>query len=275
MPRNSKFRPYNLTSNNQRSFNVNQYKGVDYSTVKLNVDDEHAIDILNIIYKDNVNQKRNGWEQIAKATPVKYYVYEAGTFVEKTNTTSINAVWTFVGSDNKKYTVAHIGRLLFQVINFGLGKTFIGAKLVPIITETTVGDKTYNVALELNDSPSQAFYGANRLYILGGNKYYVLKDGAKGLEYAEVEDNEETYIPTTTVAITYKDSAVNLAAPLDDVNMLTQYRKNKLVSGTYVDDGVSLRTTRFWDYELDTTVHPKTKKDINNIKITINTLKEV
>ena len=128
MPRNSKFRPYNLTSNNQRSFNVNQYKGVDYSTVKLNVDDEHATDILNIIYKDNVNQKRNGWEQIAKAVPITYLVYEGGKIVEKTNTTNFNALWTFTGSDEKKYTVAHIGKLLFYVVNFGLGKTFIDVK---------------------------------------------------------------------------------------------------------------------------------------------------
>ena len=62
---------------------------------------------------------------------------------------------------------------------------------------------------------------------------------------------------------------------LDDVNMMSQWRRNKLVSGTYVDDGVSLRTTRFTDYQLDTSIKPKKPTDINNIEITISSLKEI
>jgi hypothetical protein len=56
---------------------------------------------------------------------------------------------------------------------------------------------------------------------------------------------------------------------------MTQYRKNKLISGTYLDDGVALRTTRFWDYELDTSCIPKNQTDINNITINIKELREV
>ena len=162
------------------------------------------------------------------------------------------------------------------MLNFGKDKSFLDVKVVPLLETETTGGIDYKVAnLELNDSPSQAFYGSKRLYILGGNKYFVLRVNNYDFELRAVEDDSETYIPTTTIGITYKDSAVDMAAPLDDVNMMTQWRKNKLVSGTYVDDGVSLRTTRFWDYELDSSVHPKNKKDVNDIQITVNSLKEV
>ena len=275
MPTKSRYRPYDLHSSSPKVFEVTQFKGVDYSSVKLNVSDEHAVDMLNIIYKDNVNQKRPGWEQVAKALPIEYYTKSNGVYTKKTNSTNVNGVWTFTAIDGNKYTIAHIGKLLFWVVNFGVGKTFLQAQLIPIVTKELKDGVSYNVALELEDYPSQAFYGSKRLYILGGNKYYVLRINNRNFELAEVEDDEETYIPTTTVAITYKDSAVNLAAPLDDVNMMTQFRKNKLVSGTYVDDGVTLRTTRFWDYELDTSVTPKNPTDINKIQINVDYLKEV
>lgn len=275
MPIRSTYRHSSVNEPKKYTLEITKFKGVDYSASKLNVADDHAIEIKNIIYKDNVNQKRNGWEQVAKVEPIKYYVYVNGKYIERTNTTNINGIWTFIGENDIKYTIAHIGRILFQVINFKEGNNFIQAKVIPLTREVIDNTTIYNVALELNDEPSQAFYGSKRLYILGGNKYYVLRTVLDGLQLSEVEDDEETYIPTTTVGITYKDSAVNIAAPLDDVNLMTQYRKNKLVSGTYVDDGTTVRTTKFWDYELDTSVNPKTPTDINNININIKALKGV
>lgn len=277
MPIRSTFRPTNISAPKKYTLEITKYKGVDYSPAKMNVADDHAIEIKNIIYKDNVNQKRNGWEQIAKVEPIKYHVLINGEYEERINPTNINGVWTFTGESNKKYIIFHIGKLLFYADGFGEGNNFIQAKLHPMLTKTEISGSSnfYNVGVELNNEPSQAFYGSKRLYILGGNKYFVLREISRDkLSLYEVEDDEETYIPTTTVGITYKDSAVNLAVPLDDVNLMTQWRKNKLVSGTYIDDGVTLRTTRFWDYELDAAVKPKQPTDINNINIAIKSLKE-
>jgi hypothetical protein len=271
MPIKSTYRHYNPNNSNKRTFEVNTFKGVDYTPAQLNVADHHAVDISNIIYQDKVNQKRKGWQQIAQVVPTTYYVKNSdGTYTQKVNPTNVNAVWKFIGENNTEIVIAHIGKLLFKVEGFGKDKTFLDSKFEAITTK--VDNK--NVALELENRKSEAFYGHHRLYILGGNKYYVLKHSDGVLSLSEVEDDEETYIPTTTVGITYKDSAVDLAAPLDDVNLLTQWRKNKLVSGTYVDDGVSLRTTQYWDFSLDTTVYPKNETDINNIVINIQSLKE-
>lgn len=276
MPIRSNYRHYNVSQPKKQTFDITKYKGVDYSSAKLTVKNDHAIDISNIVYKDNVNQKRTGWEQVAKVLPISYQVKVNNSYVAKSNPTNINGIWTFYGEDGQKYTIAHIGRLLFELKNFNKEKTFLETKLIPLIRDIEDNGVVFeNVPysnIELNDEKSQAFYGSKRLYILGGNKYCVLTANNGVLDLRLVEDDVETYIPTTTIGITYKDSAVESAAPLDDVNMLTQYRKNKLVSGTYVDDGVSLRTTQYWDFSLDTNVHPKNAQDINNIKITISQL---
>ena len=90
-----------------------------------------------------------------------------------------------------------------------------------------------------------------------------------------MEDSQYTYIPTTTIGITYKDSPVNAISAYDDVNLMTQWRKNKLVSGTYIDNGVDVRSTRFWEWDFDTSVKPKTKSDLNNLEIVISSLRKV
>ncbi len=113
-----------------------------------------------------------------------------------------------------------------------------------------------------------------RLYILGGNKYLMLRI-APSYELVEVEDSDYTYIPTTSIGVTYKDAPTNLVSAYDDVNLMTQWRKNKLVSGTYIDNGVDVRTTRFWEWSLDTSIKPKTLSDLNNMEIVISSLRKV
>lgn len=268
MPRKTSYRHYNVSEPDKKTYTIDKFRGVNYTPNQLNVDDAHAVEISNIVYKDKINQKRNGWEQITKVTNVTYYTNDD---VQHTNSTNINGLWIFE-VDGIEYVIAHIGKLLFRIMGIGKDKTFLNAKVIPLVRMEN--DRNY-VDLELNDSPSSAFYGSGNLYILDGNKYTVLKIKNNTATLSLVEDDEETYIPTTTIGITYKDSAVNMAAPLDDVNLLTQWRKNKLVSGTYVADGTTVRTTRFWDYELDTAVYCKNPNDINNIKIKVNVLKEV
>ena len=291
MPRQNTYRHYDLNTgkNWKKNLNVKQFYGVDYNKAQLNVADNHAVDIQNIIYKDKVNQKRNGWQKISQMVAVNYYVRENGVIdtTRRTNTVSFNGVWRFLDRYNQEHVIAHIGRLLFAVHGLGKGKTFFDCRFTLLASLTTQNGVTYNITKELNDAKSQAFYANERLYILGGNKYYVLKvlasSGGSSYELNEVEDDLDTYVPTTTIGIVAKDSiksdktvesSLSYATSLDDVNLLTQFRKNKLVTGTYVDDGVSLRTTRFWDYELDSSVHGKRATDINDITITISSLKE-
>ncbi len=261
----------NSELNSRRSFNVQQFFGVDYTEAQSQIASNHATEIRNIIYKDKVNQKRTGFEELIKATNIPYKLSATDT-EEKINQSNINAVWSFVGEDEKEYVIAHIGSLLFFVKGIGEDKSFLEMRLEPM---AEVIDSKYIVPGELENYKSTAFVGLHRLYILGGNKFYVLRINNGDYSLKAVENDENTYIPTTTIGITYKDSLVSSQKLLDDVNLLSKYRKNKLVSGTYVDDGISVRTTQFWDYELDTSILEEFKTDLNNIKITISSLRKV
>lgn len=276
MSNQDKFRIYKGELTKRKILNISKFLGVDYNPAQLQVATNHATDILNIVYKDRINQKRKGWEQIAKVVAVTYYVgNEDGTYTQKTNSTNFNGFYRLLGKDELVYYIAHIGNLLFQVTNIGVNHNFLDVQFKPLTKNVLVGSTKYNVAIELLDIKSMAFVGDHRLYILGGNKYFVLTASNGKFNLDQVEDHEDTYIPVTTIGITYKDSPVSGITALDDVNLMTQWRRNKLVSGTWVDDGVTLRTTRFWDYELDTNVQCKKPTDINNIKIKISSLREV
>lgn len=266
----------NSQLSSRRVLSIDHFLGVDYNPAQLQVATNHATDILNFIYKDRVNQKRRGWEQLAKIPDdYTYYVQNGDSFVQKTNVPHFNGFFHLIGEDGLTYYVAHIGYLLYQVINIGKDKSFLDIQFKPLVNNILSGGVTYNVAKELEDYKSSAFVGDKRLYILGGNKYYVLTVNDGVFTLSEVEDHKDTYIPVTTIGITYKDSPVSGITALDDVNMMTQWRRNKLVSGTYIDNGVDLRTTRFWDYELDTNVQCKKPTDINEIKVHISSLREV
>lgn len=275
MPRQTTFRHYDLDFDSHKVFSINSFKGVDFRPAQLLVDKEHATDILNIIYKDKVNQKRTGWEQLAKVEPYQYYVMENGTPISRVNTTNFNGIWRFIGEDYRTYTFAHIGKLIYLVKSIGKSFSFLDIKLQPLTQTVRIGLEEYNTCVELSDKKVMAFVNNKRLYILGGNKMYVIKTTNGKIKLTAVEDDEDTYVPTTTIGVTYADSSVPNRALLDDVNLMTQMRKNGLVSGTFVDDGVSLRTTRFWDWELDASVRAKQATDINNIVIEISQLKEV
>lgn len=275
--RKSTYAHYDLSFHKQKTLAIAKFLGVDFNPAQLQVADNHAVDMENIIFEDRVNQKRRGWEQLAKIEPYHYHVVvdELGTIEERINTTSFNAFWEFEDTEGRRHYIAHIGKLLYEVTNIGQDATFLDFHLEPLVETKVVGNNTYHLAIELEDYKSFAQTGYGRLFIFGGNKLLVLKVKNGNFELKEVEDDEDTYIPVTTIGITEVDSAVSEQQILDDVNLMTQWRRNKCVSGTYLDDGVSLRTTRFTDYQLDTSVKPKKPTDINNINIKISSLKEI
>ena len=276
--RKTTYSHYDLGNYNKKlqTLKVDKFLGVDFNPAQLQVANNHAVDMENILFKNRVNQKRSGWEQIALVEPYHYHVVnEDGIIEERINTTSFNGFWQFEDVDGGTHYIAHIGKLLYKVTRIGKGVTFLDFHLEPLVETKVVGTTTYHLAIELEDYKSFAQVGYGRLFIFGGNKLFVLKVYNGQYTLKEVEDDEDTYIPVTTIGITEADSAVNEQQILDDVNMMSQWRRNKLVSGTYVDDGVSLRTTRFTDYQLDTSIKPKKPTDINNIEITISSLKEI
>ena len=277
MSRKNTFDHYDLNfAKKQKIENITGFRGIDFSPAQLNILNTHAIDSQNIVFREGVNQKRFGYEQLYKAEPYSYYVENGdGTYTQKSNPVNINGVYKYVGEDNKYHILVHIGNLLFSATRMGKAFSFLELKFTCIERRVTESLVTYNLPVEIGNVKSQGFVQNKRLYLLTGKKFYVVKIRNNKLTIREVEDDDDTYIPKTTTGITYADSPVPNATPLDDVNLMHSFRKNGLVSGTFIDTGSNIRSTRFWDYQLDTSVEPKKDTDINKIKITINRLREV
>lgn len=283
----SSFSHYKLSEATKYQYTIKYFSGVDYSTQKFLTTDGHAIDLKNFVYKDGVVQKRNGFKEIFAIKPFEYLLvnfddptnYSKNVYVNGDDKTStIHNIWRFKAEDNQYHVIAHIGNLLYEIIN--IDNQYIDFKPITLgIGTDSKGEQKYLCYQFLNQK-TQAFVGGNKLWFLGGNKYMCIRiyslqlESSYKIDIFAVEDSYLVPIPTTTMSITYKDSKVAQRMNLDEINLLTQWRKNKLISDTYIDDGVSVRQSRFWDYELDTNVNPKNIEDLNNIEIEVNGLKE-
>jgi len=264
---------YSESSSKNKSLNITQFYGVDYSPAQLQVADNHAVEIDNIVYKDRVNQKRQGYEQLFQVDKKQYYISDTPTAID--NSTNINGVYTFT-IDGVKYMIFHIGNLLYSVSGIRNQSYYTQTKLEMVYDEFE--DNAYRV-IPLNDAKSVAFYQNKRLYILDGVNYWVLKlindNGKNRFKIYKVENDIDTFIPTTMIGITYKDSnTTESRTVLDDANMITEWRKNKLISGTWNETYGSARTSTFYEYELDSSVNTKESSgdDLYDTEISIDTI---
>lgn len=283
MPIKNTFRDYTLSTPKKQTLDIVKFRGVDYNPAQLSVDNSRAVDIKNIIYKDFVNQKRNGIENCAEVPIVEYYDETLDAKLDNKNSRRINGIYSFVAEDNNQHILVHAGKLLFEVTNLGANFSFTQAKWNCIGRIVYRNGFNYFVCKEFNDDFSSGFVGSKKLYILDGIKYRTVRLKDLNFVVEDVEDSENTYIPTTTVGIsigwkektsegsTYAEFTPSKPTPLDDVNMLTQWRKNKLVTGVYLENDFSFKESKFFEYKLDTSIRPKKNSDINDIKVTINT----
>lgn len=266
---NYKFQPVNIGTQSRRKQSIVNFSGVDYATQRFKVDKNHAIDINNFIYRDGVIQKRFGYEELIKIEPTFYIPRSFNEDVEiqkeyKKNSVNVNGLWHFLAEDNKEHIIAHIGHLLYEIVDFKkcvlLGK---------VGTSEVYKENIYDTTYEFEDYKSSAFIGANRFYFLGGNKFMVLRFLENGeSRFYPVEEHEETYIPTTTISITYKNSGISARNSLDKTNLLTQFRINELLSGTLKQEDEKTKTD-FYEYTLDAPLIARHDKDFSDIIITI------
>ena len=137
MPTRSTFNHYNLTKHNasKKTFNVSKFYGVEYRRSQLETQDHHATDIKNIVYKDKTNQKRSGYEQVAKAPY------------------NVNGYYEFYDERGYFHKIMHIKNALYEVSNLGKDSYFWNTELTQI---------TGTIA----DHKSMAFASKGILYIL-------------------------------------------------------------------------------------------------------------
>lgn len=256
MARDSTYRHYNLNKQGRQTLNITQFGGVDFSSQRFNVASHRAIDLQNFLYKDGIIQKRGGYEELFDIKPISYLVKsfdssEAQSTIVNVNPVNFNGIWSFVAEDNQKHIIAHIGNLLFEITNHDNESI----DFIPLSNEiaTFLGSDNlpYHRYFRYEDYKSFAFVGSNRLWFLGGNKFMVIRFLSDStLSIMPVEDSEQTFIPTTTISIAYKNAITSGRSGLDYANLLTMWRKNTLLSGIGKKESDYTRTL-YYEYTLD------------------------
>ena len=270
----STYQHYKLNQSKRQVLPISDFGGVDYSSQKLQVSSHRAIDLINYVYKDGVIQEREGYTEIATVPTIKYIAYPfegspTTTILTNANEKQFNGIWHFLAEDGQYHTVAHIGKLLFEITSL-TGK-IVEFQLLSTTPDATGSDtQSYPTSYEHLNQKSMAFVGNNRLWFLGGNKFMLIGFRADGrLIYEPVEESSFTYVPTTTVSITYKNAQLKDGAgraAFDYANCMTSWRQNTCVSGTGKNDN-DFRRTKYFEYTLDAPIKTKnTESDVEALK---------
>lgn len=229
------------TFSESKSLVISKFLGVDYTTSSFNVTNNHAINAKNILRRDKTNilQKRLGILNLCNIDQDKIFYN----------------FWSFVDTDGVEHYIANINGGLYAL-------TF---------TSETPSFSLISQAVVLSKKVS-AFSCNNRLYILGGLHYLMLEYKNNAFHLVQVVNSEYAYCPTTTIGITPVDSTIAGRQSLDAVNLISWWRKNRLVSGTnYTSDtDHTVVVNSIQTFQLDTSITYKSSGEMNDVRVIIS-----
>ena len=241
---------------NAKTLKIDQFRGVDFSTSPLQVKATRASEAVNFYLDDEGRmRKRPGWCELVRIRD------------EKDEPLRINGIFEYKSGDRRD-VIVHAGKRFFRVTMDERGR-----EAVEDITLSGTHEQSRVDESRLSDERSQTFFMAGKMYIIGCGDYLVYGswDGGETYELRRVYKGEDTYIPTTTVGISGTDISISIRdktdtdwtilsgtntedvrETLEDVNLLTCWRKNKLRG---IKDG---RTT----YQLDATIDEDSRVEV-------------
>lgn len=255
-------------SEKRKTYSLTFNKGIDKSSAPFEADPSRALDALNYIYRDGKVQKRYGAVNILNAEATQYvavsFLQVVGNTI-KTNSKNFNGLWRFEAEDGNRHIVAHIGKLIYEIKK--VDDEWVAE---PIRAESGLYNSVAFKCYEFEDYKSTAVIGGKMLYFFGGNKLVRIRFFSNGTSIRPVEDGNGTYVPTTSISITYENAKKSGRASLDEVNLMTQWRKNLLLSGVGVDTNEAIKSnTKGYKYQLDAPIVGKLSNDVKSVRIKI------
>lgn len=238
---------------NRKSYSITFNKGIDKASLPFEANPARALDALNYVYRDGKVQKRFGVNELLNVKPTRYVIVDfdgsVDTVTYAINSVEWNGIWRFTAEDGKEHLIAHIGKLLYEIVE---EDGYWNANPITANTSTYLKDgERYVSCYEFENYKSVAVIGNKSLYFLGGNKFMRLRYKAGSIRsFSPVEDDIDTYIPTTTISITYENAKASGRQSLDQVNLLARFRKNQLLSGVGKATDTNI-VTKNYDYSLD------------------------
>lgn len=223
----------NVGQRPEKSIVLENFRGVDLTSSPLRVDPRRAVKARNLLPHGGRNVKRRGWRQ-------KAILREYDATVGKSVMMPVRGMWWYVYSEGEtetRFLIVHAGERLYA---------------------SRDGGEFYTVRAEgMGSEISEAFAYGKRLYMVGHGEYLVFGTWNRGqsFELRAVADDEDTYVPRTTMAInptTDKDGGAlaDTRRSLDAVNLLSSKRINTCM-GRESGDG-----SHPMIYRLDGSVEP-------------------
>ena len=155
------------TTWDKKVLTLNDIRGVDLSSAPLGVKETRASYMKNMICKDGVNHKRNGFEEIASF------------YDENGNPMAINGIFPYTTSNGINNVLVHVGKELYLCDEH---ITLDRIKLADIGAEKT-----------------KCFFCEGKIYLVSNKKLYVY-DGNETVP--ELFNSDSAYVPTTSIGIT-------------------------------------------------------------------------
>ena len=194
----------NVRQRGEHSLTLEGFRGVDYTSSPLRVDPRRAVRCRNLLPIGGRNVKRRGWRQEAVFS-------EYDTATGRSVPQPVRGMWWYVWRD-VRFLMVHAGERLYA--------------------SRDGGDFT-KVRDGMGSEISEAFTYGKRLYLVGHGEYLVFGtwDEGETFELRAVADDDDTYIPRTTMAINPTTNEAGEAIKdtkrsLDAVNLLCSRRVN-------------------------------------------------
>lgn len=196
----------NLSLKERKVYTFGDFRGVDFSTSPYLVAKNRAISAQNLIYENGTVRKRTGWKSLCKL-PGK-----------------INGLFSFE-IENEAITLVYAGKRFYKLIwNEKLGKYNYSDITASCTYKYAEIDQT-----KLVERRVQLYVNKNKAYIVGCGDYLVFGKWGGSFELRRVFNNEDTYIPTTTINIDKDGVNDENRATLDGVNLLSSFRINEFL----------------------------------------------
>lgn len=216
----------NIQLKERRQLTLENFKGVDFSSSPLRVRSNRASNMRNFINEYGANKKRNGWNEL-------FHIEDSEGVVQP-----INGIFQYVKGTHKDLLV-HAGKRIYKITRSNGEYVYTDITLSSTYTPAKVKTSL------LKSTRSQAFFNNGKCYIVGCGDFLVYGSWNDGETYElrRVANNEDTYIPTTTISIDDDSNETDIRSTMEDVNLLSSMRKNQLLGRAFKEGETSLTWT--------------------------------
>lgn len=229
----------NISLRDRNVVTAKGFKGLDTLSPTIEVDAMHSTDMANLISRDGVNHKRYGWETLcrlrkdSKDIPIRsvfnFTLNGDDFFIVYANKTFYSVI-----ENEGKYDFLEIFRKAYNKTN-------------DTVSDSYLIESWYDANKLLTDTECKCFVQNNKAYFVGCGDFFVFEDTSgqrDSYQFSRVIDNENTYIPTTTINITPEEKIFADRVTFEERNILNRKHKNTMY-------GYSTEELDFLTYYLD------------------------